>query len=191
MEIINKEYISTLPRLQYEGRILLIENENQLASACRQLRKEPYLGFDTETRPSFKKGTQHPVALLQLAAEDYVVLIRVNKVPLHEDLCDLLADETIIKAGVAVRDDLRALQKRSNFTPASVIDLANMARERGLQEQGLRTITARLFGKSLCKASRCSNWERKELSPQQVTYAATDAWVSRKIYTSLLEMPVQ
>jgi len=167
---------------------MLVDRLEQLPAACKLLAKETLLGFDTETRPSFKKGSQHQVSLLQLAGEEFVVLVRLNKVPFGASLAEFFSDTAVRKVGVAVRDDVKALQKLCEFKPASVIELADMARAHGLHEQGLRTITAKLFAQRLCKAARCSNWEREDLTPQQISYAATDAWISRQLYTRLSEI---
>lgn len=185
-EPLSKEAINALPIIQYTGRVVLVEDLADVAAACELLSKESLLGFDTETRPVFKKGEHHQTSLLQLAGEDVVVLIRINKVPFDACLASFFADDNIIKAGVAVRDDVKALQSLYTFQLANIVDLGEMARELGLKTHGLRTLTASLFGKRLCKASRCSNWDKDSLTPQQIRYAATDAWMSRQIYKRLI-----
>ena len=65
------------------------------------------------------------------------------------------------------------------------VDLAALARARGIKAQGLRSLAASLLGFRISKSAQCSNWERDELSPQQIRYAATDAWVGRELYARL------
>lgn len=124
--------------LAYEGEVMLVQTEGEMARALNFLKKETLLGFDTESRPSFKKGKSYPTSLIQLAGSELVVLIRLNLTPFCGALAGLLADPGIIKAGVAIRDDIRALQKLHEFTPGGLADLAEMAKQRGIKAQGLR-----------------------------------------------------
>ena len=182
---LSKEAINELPMLAYEGEVLLVQTEGELSRALNSLRGETLLGFDTESRPSFKKGKVYPTSLVQLASSKLVVLIRLNHVGFTEPLAALLADPGVVKAGVAIRDDMRSLQKLHDFTPAGLADLADMAKKRGIKAQGLRTLAAHLMGGRISKAAQCSNWAKKTLTPQQVRYAATDAWICPEIYRTL------
>ena len=184
---LSKEAINELPMLAYEGEVLLVQTEGELSRALNSLRGETLLGFDTESRPSFKKGKVYPTSLVQLASSKLVVLIRLNHVGFTEPLAALLADPGVVKAGVAIRDDMRSLQKLHDFTPAGLADLADMAKKRGIKAQGLRTLAAHLLGGRISKAAQCSNWAKKTLTPQQVRYAATDAWIGRELYLRMAD----
>lgn len=184
---LSKEEINDLPMLAYEGEVLLVQTEGELGRALGRLKGETLLGFDTESRPSFKKGKVYPTSLVQLAGSDVAVLIRVNQAPFSEGLAALLADPGVIKAGVAIRDDMRSLQKLLPFVPAGLADLADMAKRRGIKAQGLRTLAAHLMGVRISKAAQCSNWAKKTLTPQQIRYAATDAWIGRELYLRMLD----
>ncbi len=184
---LSKEAINELPMLAYEGEVLLVQTEGELSRALNSLRGETLLGFDTESRPSFKKGKVYPTSLVQLAGSKLVVLIRLNHVGFTEPLAALLADPGVVKAGVAIRDDMRSLQKLHDFTPAGLADLADMAKKRGIKAQGLRTLAAHLMGGRISKAAQCSNWAKKTLTPQQVRYAATDAWIGRELYLRMAD----
>ncbi len=184
---LSKEAINELPMLAYEGEVLLVQTEGELSRALNSLRGETLLGFDTESRPSFKKGKVYPTSLVQLASSKLVVLIRLNHVGFTEPLAALLADPGVVKAGVAIRDDMRSLQKLHDFTPAGLADLADMAKKRGIKAQGLRTLAAHLMGGRISKAAQCSNWAKKTLTPQQVRYAATDAWIGRELYLRMAD----
>lgn len=188
--LLSKEEINELPMLAYEGEVLLVETEGELNRALGRLRGETLLGFDTESRPSFKKGKVYPTSLIQLAGSDVVALIRLNQAPFTETLAALLADPGVIKAGVAIREDMRSLQKLHGFTPRGLADLAEMAKKNGIKAQGLRTLAAHLMGGRISKAAQCSNWAKKTLTPQQIRYAATDAWIGRELYLRMREQGI-
>lgn len=183
---LSKEETNQLPIRAYSGEICLIRTEEDLDRALNLLWKEKVLGFDTETRPVFTRGKSGNPALLQLGGESCVYLFQLNCVPFGEALADLLANPHIIKTGVAVRDDLRALARLHDFTPGGAVDLAHLARARGVRAQGLRSLAAALLGFRISKSAQCSNWEKEELTPRQILYAATDAWVGRELYFRLI-----
>lgn len=188
--LLSKEEINDLPMLAYEGEVLLVQTEGELNRALGRLRGETLLGFDTESRPSFKKGKVYPTSLIQLAGSEVVALIRLNQTPFTEALAALLADPGVIKAGVAIREDMRSLQKLHGFTPGGLADLAEMAKKNGIKAQGLRTLAAHLMGGRISKAAQCSNWAKKTLTPQQIRYAATDAWIGRELYLRMREQGI-
>ncbi|MCK4700524.1 MAG: 3'-5' exonuclease domain-containing protein 2, partial [Bacteroidales bacterium] len=147
------------------------------------------LGFDTETRPSFRKGPNNRIALLQLATDDDAFLFRINKTKLPDTLVRILADPDLIKVGVAIRDDIKGLQKYSDFVPAGFVDLQNYVTDFGIESNGLRKLAGIVLNFRISKSNQVSNWENKKLSKGQIQYAATDAWVSYKVY-SMLEKQV-
>ena len=182
---ITKEEINELPLRRYDGDICIVRTEEELQSAVAHMRKEPLLGFDTETRPTFRKGKVNLPSLVQLACSDVVYLIQLNWIPFCEPLISLFTDKAILKTGVAVRDDIKDLQKLSSFRDKGVVDLGEVARGIGLETHGLRNLAANLLGFRISKGAQCSNWANKELTHQQVVYAATDAWVSRLIHLKM------
>ncbi len=182
---ISNEQTALLPAVEFRGEIRIVEHERDIAAACKTLAEQPVIGFDTETRPTFRKGKVNLPSLVQLACADVVYLIQLNWVPLGEMLADLLSDPAIIKTGVAVRDDIRDLQKLYAFRDGGVVDLGEVARDLGLETHGLRNLAANFLGIRISKGAQCSNWSNRELGPQQVVYAATDAWVSREIHISM------
>ena len=188
---LSKEEINLLPIQAWEGPIVLIQEEEALATALEKLRREPVLGFDTETRPTFTKGKTCRPALIQLATADTAYLIQLTHMPFSDAIAELLSSPHVLKVGVAIHDDMKALARIHPFTADGVVDLAVMARARGIQAQGLRTLAANLLGFRISKSAQCSNWENHELTPQQVKYAATDAWVGRELYFHMLRMGVQ
>jgi ribonuclease D len=143
------------------------------------------LGFDTETRPSFKKGTRHKVSLLQLADDRNAWLFRLNMIGLPPELTALLASPDIVKIGVAVHDDIKALRHLAPFEPGGFVDLQTVVAAHGIKQLGLKKLSAIILGFSISKSQQTSNWEAPGLTLPQQVYAATDAWVCRRIYMQL------
>ena len=183
-----KDEINNLPVLTYEGEITLVRTEIELQNVLPELHKAKILGFDTETRPMFAKGAPYPPSLIQLATEQNVYLIQLKQISFNQELADILASEDIIKAGVAIQDDLNALMKLVPFQAQNVTDLAHLAKRKGLQAQGLRTISANLLGYRISKGAQCSNWAVETLTHSQIKYAATDAWLGLIIYNTLISL---
>ena len=165
----------------------MISKLKEVPEALEALSSVKLLGFDTETRPAFHRGISNPVALLQLSGDSDAFLFRLREVGLPRQLIDLMENPSILKVGVAIHDDIRALQENRNFEPRGFIDLADIARELGIVTTGLRNLSGIVLGKRISKRFQLSNWERKTLDENQKVYAATDAWVCREIYRRLNE----
>lgn len=179
---ISKEEINKLPLTEYAGPTQLVRNQEDLEVALKEIRREKVLGFDTETRPSFRKADFYLPSLLQLCTRKRAFLIQLNHIPDKTPISELFSEEGIIKAGVAIRDDLVGLMKLFPFSPESFIDLADLARIANINNTGLRSLCAIMLGKRISKSSQVSNWAKDDLTPKQITYAATDAWVSRELF---------
>ena len=177
---------NSCPLFRYTGATVLVRGEEGLAEALDAAKGEKVLGFDTETRPVFRKGEQRLPALLQLALADCVYLIQLRLAPLNKRLLALLSDPGVVKAGVAIADDMRSLRLLHDFEPAGLVDLGEVARRNNLGVHSLRGLAASLLGVRVSKAERCSNWEASELRDRQIIYAATDAWISRQLYLRAL-----
>lgn len=182
---ISKEAVNDMPLIRFDGRIHLVTNHAEMQQAIQQLGQEHVLGFDTETRPCFRKGESRPVALLQLSRQDDAYLFRLNQMPLDQELIAILENPAITKIGVAIQDDLKALRELAEFKPAGFLDLARLAKTLKLQKTGLRNLTAIFLNKRITKGPQVSNWEQNPLSEAQLCYAATDAWVAREIYLKM------
>lgn len=184
-----KEEINAMPLRRYEGDIMVVRTDKQRTKALKEMEGETLLGFDTETRPVFKKGKKPgPPSLIQLATAERAYVFQINILPMCNGLCDLLADKDVVKTGVAVRDDIIGLQRLAKFKPSGFVDLSDITAGANMQTHGLRNMAANLLGFRISKSAQCSNWAKEKLTPQQVNYAATDAWVSRELYVALAEL---
>ncbi len=181
---LSKEDINGLPLFHYTGEVVLVRSEAECESAIQYLLAQDVVGFDTETRPSFRKGKSYLPSLVQAAAHDVVFLFHFRWLPFGERLIHLLEHDKIIKAGVAIHDDLRGLQKIASFTPHAAVDLGLLGRAKAGTRSGLRGLAAEFLGVRISKGEQCSDWS-KELSSRQIRYAATDAWVSREIFLAM------
>ena len=184
-ETISKEAINRFPLSRYEGPIHLINNSEQIEEAVSILSQETLLGFDTETRPTFKKGQSYPVALLQLAGSRGVYIFQLLRLNDFDGLGNILSNPQIFKAGVAIRDDIRKLRKLFPFQPCGFVEISAHTQKMGIINTGLRSLTAIFLEQRVSKGAQVTNWSRTSLTPAQITYAATDAWISRELYRKL------
>ena len=184
-ENIQNEEINELPMYQFGGGIFLIDTFEKLDHYLPLLKDQKILGFDTETKPSFKKGENNPVSLLQISTQNQAFLIRINSIGLPDEITKILSDPDIKKIGLAIRDDIKILKNINDFEPASFIDLQDYVGDFGIEAKSLKKITGIVLNKRISKSQRVTNWGREELSEAQQVYAATDAWICLKIYKKL------
>ena len=188
---ITKQEINEKPLLEYTGPLTLVRAQEDLVPALQAMSSETLLGFDTETRPAFRKGEAYLPSVLQLAGESHVWIFQIRLLESLAELLAVLADPGVQKVGAAVARDVQELRDLSSFRPAGFADVGHMAEKRGFRNTGLRPLTALLLGHRISKGAQVSNWAAAELTDKQLTYAATDAWVSRKIYLALRDLPEQ
>lgn len=183
---IDKDIIPQLPRYAFDGRIVVVQSEEEANRAVRALRTAPMIGIDTETRPAFKRGEMHKVALLQIATEEICFLFRLNQMGLPAALVELLSDKNVLKLGLSLHDDFMMLSRRnSQLQPAGYIDLQDYVKEMGIGDLSLQKLYANVFGKRISKSARLSNWEADVLTDAQKVYAATDAVTCIHLYKEL------
>jgi len=170
----------------FKGEIILVDDLKTFYEVFPRLLGSDLLGFDTETRPTFKKGRKNSVSLIQLSTEYLACLFRINKIGIPDALADLLSDPFVTKAGVAVHDDVRFLKSVRKFTPDGFIDLQTLVKDFGIQSSGLKKLTAIVLGFRISKRQQVTDWEAEQLTEAQQIYAATDAWVCHQIYKKLI-----
>lgn len=184
-----KAEIAQMPKVLFPGRIFVIYTEADAEKAVNYLRTQPVVGVDTETRPSFKRGQVHQVALLQISTADTCFLFRLNRLDLPVSLQEFLSDDTL-KVGLSLKDDFNSLRRRQDMHPdqGNWIELQNYVTRFGIRDLSLQKIYANLFGQRISKTQRLSNWEAETLTEGQQLYAATDAWACVQIYERLQEL---
>lgn len=185
---IKKEEVKDLPKTVFTGNIYVIQTESEARKAIAYLESQPILGIDSETRPSFTKGQNHKVALLQISSDECCFLFRLNMTGLIQSLIDLLENPAVIKVGLSLKDDFMMLHKRAPFSQESCVELQEYVRQFGIQDKSLQKIYAILFNEKISKSQRLTNWEADVLSDAQKQYAATDAWACLNIYNLLQDL---
>ncbi len=187
---ISHEELKTYPIKHFEGPITVIDRLDQVSEAVDFLSRSKFLGFDTETRPVFKKGmvNNNPIALIQLSTEDRAFLFRINKMGMPIELKFLLEDPEVLKIGSAIKGDIERISKLEpdvKFYPEGFIDIQDIAGQMGIITVGLKKLSAILLGHTLSKKHQLTNWENDKLTPGQINYAATDAWTCYMLYKSI------
>jgi ribonuclease D len=185
---IDKETLNELPKGEFPGTIKLITKPDEVEEILPEIVLHDKLGFDTETKPAFHKGTRHGIALLQISSADTAWLFRLQETGLTPGLVKLLAEPKIKKIGAAILDDLRGLKKVTPFEPGGFIDLQKHVHEYGVEEKGVKKMAAIFLELKISKRQRLTNWEAEELTEPQMRYAATDAWICLKIYERMLAL---
>lgn len=181
----DKQQIANLPKEEFRGRIFTITTERDAEKAVNYLMSQPILGFDSETRPTFKRNVSHQVALLQVATYDTCFLFRLNQLGLPNSIVRLLEDTNITKVALSWKDDTHMLQLRRKYKSGKFIDIQDEVGRIGIEDHSLQKIYANLFGKMISKRQQLSNWETDILSDAQKAYAALDAWACIHIYDEI------
>ena len=182
---VDKAVISHMKRVGFFGKIFVVTSPVEAEYIVDYLLSQPVLGFDTETRPAFEKGKHYHCALLQVSTQTDCFLFRLNILGLCPAVIRLLSDKEVTKVGLAWNNDLLSLHELGNFESGHFIDLQDMVRQLGIEDQALVKIYANLFGERISKSERLSNWERPELKESQKDYAAIDAWACVRIYNEV------
>jgi ribonuclease D len=185
---ISREEMNQLPIRRYEGSVHVVAKRPDLQHAMRDLLQESVVGFDTEARPAFRPGESYPPSLVQFATAGAVYLFQVPQQDLHGAIAEVLSSEKIVKVGVSVTDDMRNLKKVLEFDERSVVDLGKIAKRNGLEQTGVRNLAGIFLDARIPKGAKTTNWAMRRLTPQQIAYAATDAWACRELYRRFREL---
>jgi len=185
---ISREAMNELPIRRFEGSVCVVAGDPDLRHAMRDIGQEGVVGFDTETRPAFRPGESYLPSLVQFATASAVYLVQAQQQDLFGAMGEILSSERIIKVGVSVADDLRDLKKLFEFDERSVMDLGKVAERHGLKQTGVRNLAGMFLGARIPKGAKITNWAARRLTPQQIAYAATDAWACRELYLRFREL---
>lgn len=184
----DKEWMKNLPRALFEGRVFVVQTEQEAQKSVAYLLDHPVLGFDTETRPTFRPGPMNEVALMQVATNDTCFLFRLNRMGISDSLVKLLTDKRVKRIALSWRDDTNQLHRRHQFEMGRFIELQNYVRKFGIEDAGLQKLYANVFGQKISKSQQLSNWEADVLTEAQKRYAATDAWACLRMYEELEQL---
>jgi len=187
-ERITSEEVNALPMGAYEGEIVLVDSKEDVELAVSEIEQYSIVGFDTESRPAFKKGESYPISLLQFATPKKVYLFRVNLLGMPQRVDELLSNPKLTKLGIALHDDVKDLRKLGVSNPSGFQDIHSLIKDKGVINTGLRKLAAMILGFRISKSQQTSNWENLVLNERQQVYAATDAWVCLEIYDRLMEL---
>ena len=179
---LSKNEINALTLIQYEGDIEILTSKDNIQAAINDLKNYDLIGFDTETKPTFVKGPLNPPSIMQLACDDKVYIFQFDNDKIFKQLSSILSNKNITKCGVSVDRDLIELMYLSPFDPISFVDLGNVARENEIPHHGLRGLVAMFLKHRISKGSQTSDWSKISLTDSQISYAATDAWVSLELF---------
>ena len=179
---ISRDEVNDLPIRRYDGPVHLVATSSELERAMDDIRQAGVVGFDTETRPAFRPGESYLPSLVQLATAHAVYLLQVQQHDYSAAMREIFSSERIVKAGVSVADDLRSLKKLFAFEERAVVDLGQVAKRNGLRQSGVRNLAGMFLGMRIPKGAKTTNWAARRLTPQQIAYAATDAWACRELY---------
>ena len=185
---ISHEEMNQLPIRRYEGPVHVVARHSDLGHAMQDILQEGVVGFDTETRPAFRPGESYLPSLVQFATASAVYLLQVQQPDLLGAMAEVLSSEKIVKVGVSVTDDIRNLKKLFEFDERSVVDLGKVAKRHGLKQTGVRNLAGIFLGARIPKGAKTTNWAVRRLTPQQIAYAATDAWACRELYLRFKEL---
>ncbi|MBL7865663.1 MAG: 3'-5' exonuclease domain-containing protein 2 [Cyclobacteriaceae bacterium] len=182
---ITNEEINQLPLGAFDGPVVVISDPEKVAAAIEEISTHEHVGFDTETKPVFVRGHRNKVAILQIALPNKAFLFRLNETGITEEMVGFLQNEKIFKIGVAIRDDIKALQLLKRFKPGGFVELTTLTKAAGYEVEGVKKLTALVLGFRISKSAQTSNWEAAQLDSKQITYAATDAWVCLRIFGAI------
>ena len=184
----DKATINALPLVEYPYKINVILNEYEAERAVDYLLTCDILGVDTETKPAFRRGQNHKVALLQVATREQCFLFRLNHLGLPQSIIRLLSNRMVPMVGLSWHDDIMSLHRRAEFTPGWFIDIQDIIGNIGIEDKSLQKLYANLFGEKISKRQRLTNWEADVLSDKQKEYAAIDAWACINLYDEIMRL---
>ncbi len=187
-EKLDKSLLNSFPLVSFNGPVYEVSSVEDMQKALHFLSRQPMIGIDSETRPSFQKGKMHKVSLLQLATRNECFLIHLNVLGVTPELVALFEDEKVMKVGLSLSDDIKALQRRKQFQPANFVDIQSLFPHLGVTDMSLQKLYGNVFHERISKREQLSNWERLPLTEKQQRYAATDAWACLMLYDEYLRL---
>jgi ribonuclease D len=183
---ITKDEVMERPLGRYEGKISVVTKKADIDRVLDELSNEPAVGFDTEAKPTFKKGQKRNISLVQIATPKRVFLLRIKESGITNKMKDFFENELVAKVGIGLVDDFQLLNAIRSFEPTGFVDLNDTFTELGAEKIGARNLAAMVLNIRISKSAQTSNWEADTLTEKQLRYAATDAWICLEMYSKLL-----
>ena len=184
---ITAKQISRMRNCAYDGEIKIIKSCLDAKFAVQEILKETVVGFDTESKPAFKKGEYYPPSVIQIACKDKVYIFQLDCIGRLSPIIPVFECPEITKVGAAISNDVKNLQKLENFEASGFYDLGTFSKMLRIPYTGLRNLAAIFLRVRISKSERLTDWKARSFTQDQVRYAATDAWVSRAIFIKMLE----
>lgn len=189
--------LDDLPRFDglAAGNIVIPETVDQFRNAAEQILAHPAIGFDTESKPTFKVGeVSTGPHLIQFATPDRAYLFRVGLTGCMEAAGTILESARVLKVGFGLGSDRSRLRNRLGIELRHFIDLGTALRYQGKKGQvGLRGAAAAVLGVRVNKSRSVStsNWANRTLTEAQRVYAANDAYAALQVFLALGDEPEQ
>ncbi len=187
----SKEQINLLDPFERLGldRIRLISSAKEAEKACAELAAAPHLGFDTESKPTFRVGeVSDGPHIVQLATPEQAWVFQLHEPGCRAPVAELLELQGVTKAGFGLGDDRKRITAKLGVEPGGVLELNTVFRERGYRkDMGVKGAVAILFNRRYLKSKKAatSNWANPRLTEAQLVYAANDAWAAIRVFQAL------
>jgi len=161
----------------------------EFASAAAEIKAAGIVGFDTESRPTFVTGdVSEGPHVVQFALHNKAYLFQLHRADGLPFLIELLQSEQLIKVGFGLRSDRKHIQAKLGVHFSGVVDLNTVFSRDGYhREMGVRAAVAVVLKHRFAKSRHVttSNWSQPQLTPQQMRYAANDAYAALKVLEAL------
>lgn len=164
-------------------------NNAEFTAATSEIMAAGMVGFDTESKPTFVTGdVSEGPHVVQFALQNKAFLFQLHHGEGHAFLRELLQSEALIKVGFGLKSDSKYIRAKLGVQPGGLIDLNTVFSMDGYhKEMGVRAAVAVLLKQRFAKPRKVttSNWSQSQLTPQQILYAANDAYAALKVLEAL------
>ena len=189
--VLNRADLADAELPAYQGiqldQVTLVVSGALAATALQALMAADAIGFDSESKPTFRKGEASTGPhLVQLATDAHAYLFPISQAcDVRSALQEILESPAVLKVGFGLGNDRSVLKSRLNIEPNRLLDLGEKLRGPGHRGTvGAKVAVAHFFGQKLQKSKKTgtSNWASPSLSERQLLYAANDAHVALRLY---------
>ncbi|MCK9563711.1 MAG: 3'-5' exonuclease domain-containing protein 2 [Bacteroidales bacterium] len=169
--------------------IEVLRSEVQCEAALARMRKAVFVGFDTESKPTFTSdAVRDGPHVIQFALPDRAYIVQVDARPPLAFLRQVLESDKIIKVGFGLKSDRELLYRNLGIRLDGTVELTQVLRQLRYRDAlGLKAAVAVVLGQQLHKPKSVttSNWAAPNLSARQLLYAANDAYASLAVFLAM------